>query len=58
MPRPAWDPSGRGQLLVFTEFTDTAHWLRNRFEEAGFSTDGHCCVGEVHHRSYHSGMIG
>lgn len=30
---------GRGQLLVFTEFTDTAHWLRTRFEHAGFSTD-------------------
>ncbi|CAI7979122.1 DUF3883 domain-containing protein [Frankia sp. Hr75.2] len=28
---------GRGQLLVFTEFTDTARWLRDRFDQAGFS---------------------
>ena len=30
---------GNGQLLVFTEFADTAHWLRTRFDTAGFSTD-------------------
>ncbi|GAA2500710.1 helicase-related protein [Terrabacter carboxydivorans] len=30
---------GSGQLLVFTEFADTARWLRKMFEEAGFSTD-------------------
>jgi hypothetical protein len=30
---------GQGQLLVFTEFADTARWLRIRFDEAGFSTD-------------------
>ena len=29
---------GRGQLLVFTEFADTARWLTERFVEAGFST--------------------
>jgi superfamily II DNA or RNA helicase len=30
---------GQGQLLVFTEFADTARWLRGRFDGAGFSTD-------------------
>ncbi len=30
---------GTGQLLVFTEFTDTARWLRDRFLDAGFTTD-------------------
>ncbi|NBH08298.1 helicase-related protein [Amycolatopsis sp. SID8362] len=30
---------GHGQLLVFTEFTDTARWLRTRFSDGGFSTD-------------------
>jgi superfamily II DNA or RNA helicase len=30
---------GNGQLLVFTEFADTAHWLRTLFDTAGFSTD-------------------
>ncbi|MFJ6272279.1 helicase-related protein [Pseudarthrobacter oxydans] len=29
---------GVGQLLVFTEFTDTARWLFKKFDEAGFST--------------------
>ncbi len=29
---------GRSQLLVFTEFADTARWLAERFVEAGFST--------------------
>lgn len=28
-----------GQLLVFTEFTDTARWLAALFAEAGFSTE-------------------
>jgi superfamily II DNA or RNA helicase len=32
------DPSA-GQLLVFTEFTDTATWLRRLFSQAGFSTE-------------------
>jgi hypothetical protein len=31
-------PAG-GQLLVFTEFTDTAIWLRRLFSDAGFSTE-------------------
>lgn len=30
---------GAGQLLVFTEFTDTANWLRGLFTEAGFTTE-------------------
>jgi superfamily II DNA or RNA helicase len=29
---------GVGQLLVFTEFTDTARWLRARFDDVGFTT--------------------
>ena len=32
------NPAG-GQLLVFTEFTDTATWLRRLFAQAGFSTE-------------------
>jgi superfamily II DNA or RNA helicase len=30
---------GQGQLLVFTEFTDTAAWLADLFRGAGFSTE-------------------
>lgn len=30
---------GHGQLLVFTEFADTARWLQGRFVTAGFSTE-------------------
>ena len=30
---------GHGQLLVFTEFTDTARWLATLFRSAGFSTE-------------------
>jgi len=30
---------GEGQLLVFTEFADTARWLTQVFGEAGFSVD-------------------
>lgn len=30
---------GNDQLLVFTEYTDTAKWLREQFIEAGFSTE-------------------
>jgi superfamily II DNA or RNA helicase len=30
---------GSGQLLVFTEFTDTARWLAGLFRGAGFSTE-------------------
>lgn len=40
---------GHGQLLVFTEFADTARWLRTQFEHAGFTTD--ILEGAVDHRS-------
>lgn len=40
---------GDGQLLVFTEFADTARWLRLMFDEAGYSTD--ILEGSVDHRS-------
>jgi len=30
---------GHDQLLVFSEFSDTARWLRDRFDEAGFSVE-------------------
>ena len=30
---------GNGQTLVFTEFADTAHWLRDRFADAGFTVE-------------------
>lgn len=30
---------GDGQLLIFTEFTDTATWLRDLFASAGFTTE-------------------
>jgi superfamily II DNA or RNA helicase len=30
---------GTGQLLVFTEFTDTARWLASLFRDAGFETE-------------------
>ncbi|MFI6496659.1 helicase-related protein [Nonomuraea typhae] len=39
----------QGQLLVFTEFADTARWLLARFAAAGFSTD--ILEGAVDHRS-------
>lgn len=39
---------GEGQLLVFTEFADTARWLARRFEEAGFTVD--TLEGAVGHR--------
>ncbi|WP_125812498.1 helicase-related protein [Actinoplanes sp. ATCC 53533] len=31
--------AGSGQLLIFTEFTDTARWLAGLFRGAGFSTE-------------------
>lgn len=40
---------GAGQLLVFTEFADTARWLSTMFDEAGFSTD--ILEGSVDNRS-------
>ena len=39
---------GEGQLLVFTEFADTARWLARRFEDAGFTVD--TLEGAVGHR--------
>ena len=39
---------GHGQLLVFTEFSDTARWLVKTFDEAGFST--HVLEGSVDQR--------
>ena len=30
---------GEGQLLVFTEFTDTARWLTGRFADAGYTVE-------------------
>ena len=39
---------GEGQLLVFTEFADTAHWLAGEFSEAGYTTD--ILEGSVSHR--------
>lgn len=40
---------GHGQLLVFTEFADTARWLRGLFEAAGFSSD--VLEGAVDHKT-------
>ena len=37
--KPQHPIRGEGQLLVFTEFTDTASWLRRLFADAGFSTE-------------------
>ncbi|MFW6186530.1 MAG: helicase-related protein, partial [Actinomycetota bacterium] len=39
---------GEGQLLVFTEFADTARWLSRQFSDAGFSVD--TLEGAVGHR--------
>ena len=39
---------GEGQLLVFTEFADTARWLVNKFADADFSVD--ILEGAVGHR--------
>lgn len=39
---------GEGQLLVFTEFADTARWLTGMFAEAGFTVD--TLEGAVGHR--------
>jgi superfamily II DNA or RNA helicase len=42
---------GHGQLLVFTEFADTARWLTGRFREAGFVTE--TLEGAVDHKARH-----
>ncbi|WP_346623899.1 helicase-related protein [Blastococcus montanus] len=39
---------GEGQLLVFTEFADTARWLTGMFADAGFTVD--TLEGAVGHR--------
>jgi len=43
---------GKGQLLVFTEFADTARWLSSRFKDAGYSVD--TLEGAVDHKSRHA----
>ncbi|MEU4094894.1 helicase-related protein [Streptomyces sp. NPDC026673] len=40
---------GHGQLLVFTEFADTAKWLKARFRDAGYTTD--LLEGSVNHKT-------
>lgn len=40
---------GQGQLLVFTEFADTARWLHSRFEDFGFSAE--ILEGAVNHHT-------
>jgi SNF2 family DNA or RNA helicase len=42
---------GNGQLLVFTEFSDTARWLARRFADAGYSVE--TLEGTVDHKSRH-----
>ncbi len=42
---------GAGQALVFTEFTDTAFWLRDLFAEAGYTVE--ILYGEVDQRARH-----
>ncbi len=42
---------GEGQLLVFTEFSDTARWLNERFAHDGFSVE--TLEGAVDHRARH-----
>lgn len=43
--------SGHGQLLVFTEFADTARWLAAEFRERGFTAE--TLEGAVDHRARH-----
>lgn len=42
---------GKGQLLLFTEFADTARWLQGCFEEAGYSV--RTLEGAVDHKQRH-----
>lgn len=42
---------GDGQLLVFTEFVDTARWLAKRFANAGYSVE--TLEGAVDHKARH-----
>jgi superfamily II DNA or RNA helicase len=43
---------GKGQLLVFTEFADTARWLASEFTNAGYSVD--TLEGAVDHKARHA----
>lgn len=43
---------GKGQLLVFTEFADTARWLNTTFREAGYSAE--TLEGAVDHKTRHA----
>lgn len=43
--------AGAGQLLIFTEFADTARWLEERFSDAGYSVE--TLEGAVDHRARH-----
>jgi superfamily II DNA or RNA helicase len=42
---------GNGQLLVFTEFADTARWLAQRFVDAGYTVE--TLEGAVDYKSRH-----
>ena len=42
---------GHGQLLVFSEFADTARWLAGRFRNEGFTTE--TLEGAVDHKARH-----
>ena len=42
---------GHGQLLVFSEFADTARWLAGRFRDDGFTTE--TLEGTVDHKARH-----
>ncbi|MBM1169934.1 helicase-related protein [Microvirga arabica] len=42
---------GDGQLLLFTEFSDTARWLASRFSDSGYSVE--TLEGAVDHRTRH-----
>jgi superfamily II DNA or RNA helicase len=42
---------GHGQLLVFTEFADTARWLAGRYREQAFTAE--TLEGAVDHRARH-----
>ena len=43
---------GDGQLLVFSEFADTARWLARQFAEVGYSVE--TLEGSVDHRARHA----
>jgi SNF2 family DNA or RNA helicase len=43
---------GKGQLLLFTEFADSARWLNGKFKEAGYTAE--TLEGAVDHRARHA----